>query len=170
VARKSGVPLSREIIERVRIAARSVFNLDPPLVAGARETLERLRARGAKLALLTKGDHDLQARRVQRSGVAELFDVVHIVPEKPPAAFREIVDELKVEPRQTWSVGNSIRSDILPAIESGLRAVWIDAHVWEHERFEGDFFHNQVLAVSDIASVADAIDAALQEESARGRD
>jgi FMN phosphatase YigB (HAD superfamily) len=31
-------------------------------------------------------------------------------------------------------VGNSLRSDILPAIEAGLQAVWIDAHVWDYER------------------------------------
>lgn len=165
VARDSNVLANPDVRERVRTAASTVFSKDPPLVAGARETLRRLRARGAKLALLTKGDRDLQARRVERSGIAELFDVIRIVPEKPPTAFRDIVAELEVEPKDAWSVGNSIRSDILPAIEAGLRAVWIDAHVWEHERFEGMFTHDQVLAVPHLSGVADAIMAALTEDS-----
>jgi putative hydrolase of the HAD superfamily len=131
---------------------------------GARETLQTLRARGVKLALLTKGDHDLQVRRVGRSGLADLFDVIHIVAEKPSAAFRDIVAELEVEPSHAWSVGNSVRSDIVPAIEAGLRAVWIDAHVWEHERFDGTFTHDQVIVVDDISRVTKAIEAALIED------
>ena len=164
IAQASNVPANPEVAERVRAAARTVFSLDPPLAVGAREMLQSLRARGAKLALLTKGDRDLQARRVERSGIADLFDVIRIVPEKPAAAFREIVAELKVEPKDAWSVGNSVRSDILPAVESGLRAIWIDAHVWEHERFEGMFANDRVLAVPNISGVVDAINAASSEE------
>jgi len=161
VARSSSLPIDPEVRERVRFAAASVFRRDPPLVRGARETLQALRARGVKLALLTKGDHNLQIRRVERSGLADLFDVIHVVAEKPPSAFHDIVAELKVEPRETWSVGNSVRSDILPAIEAGLRAVWVDAHVWEHERFDGILSNDQVLVVNDLAHVTEAIEAAL---------
>src|SRR5205823_14610618 len=121
---------------------------DPPLIAGAEQTLRSLRARGVKLALLTKGDADVQRRRVERSGIANFFDVIHIVEEKPPAAFRDIVAELGVEAKAAWTVGNGVRSDILPAIEAGLRAVWIDAHVWEHERFDGLLTHDQAVAVA----------------------
>jgi putative hydrolase of the HAD superfamily len=170
VARESNTPVNPDVRERVRVAASAVFSQDPPLMAGARETLRRLRSKGAKLALLTKGDHELQTRRVERSGIADLFDVIRIVSEKPPEAFRDAVAALQVDPRDAWSVGNSVRSDILPAVESGLRAVWIDAHVWEHEKFEGMFSHDQVLAVTDLSGVADAIDAALMEESTHGGD
>jgi putative hydrolase of the HAD superfamily len=163
IARANNVPANPAVIELVRSAARTVFSQDPPLVLGARELLESLRAQGAKLALLTKGDHDLQVRRVERSNLSDLFDVIHIVTEKPPAAFRDIVAELEVEPNDAWSVGNSVRSDILPAVEAGLRAVWIDAHVWEHERFDGTFTHEQVLVVDDISRVSEAIEVALME-------
>jgi putative hydrolase of the HAD superfamily len=164
LAHASGITPSPEVRERVRAAASAVFQRDPPLVPGARKLLHTLRGQGVKLALLTKGDRDLQARRVERSGIAELFDLIRIVPEKPPAIFLEIAAELNVSPERAWSVGNSVRSDILPAVESGLRAVWIDAHVWEHERFEGSFSHNQVLAVQDLSLVGDAIGAVLTEE------
>ena len=153
VARANNSPASPAVIERVRAAAQTVFGEDPPLVPGARELLEGLRAQGAKLALLTKGDHDLQLRRVKHSGLADLFDVIQIVEEKPPTAFREIITQLQTEPENTWSVGNSVRSDILPAIEAGLRAIWIDAHVWEHERFSETFSHPRVLVVKSLTQV-----------------
>jgi putative hydrolase of the HAD superfamily len=164
VAKASDVPVDPEVRERVRSAARTVFSQDPALIPGARETLRHLRARGVKLALLTKGAHELQERRVERSGLAELFDFVRIVAEKQAAEFNDIVTKLEVEPHNAWSVGNSIRSDIIPAIEAGLRAVWIDAHVWEHERFDGSFAHNRLVVVDDISRVAQAIDVALMED------
>ena len=158
VARAKGVPVDPEVRERVRTAARTVFSADPPLMDGAEETLRSLRARGVRLALLTKGDPDVQWRRVERSGIANFFDVIQIVPEKPPAAFLDVLAALHVEPRDAWSVGNSVRSDILPAIKAGLRAVWIDAHVWEHERFVGQFSHDQAVAVANLTDVADSIE------------
>lgn len=163
-----GVPRDPEVSRRVRSAARIVFDQDPPLVPGAREAIQALRERGAKLALLTKGDHDLQERRVERSGIADLFDVIRIVPEKPASVFREIVALLGVKPKDAWSVGNSIRSDIVPAIESGLRAVWIEAHVWEHERFEGSFRHDRMIAIRDVSDLPEAIDIAVMHKSSHG--
>ena len=168
VARASGRPVDPVVRERVRSAAKRVFTQDPPLMVGARETLRALRERGIKLALITKGDPDLQARRVKHSGLEGLFDVIHIVWEKPPALFRDVASELGVEPGDAWSVGNSIRSDILPAVESGLRAIWIDAHVWEHERFDPNFSHDQVAVVGDLSDVVNAIEHQAQLRTSDG--
>src|SRR5688572_27640363 len=46
VAHASGIPVNPEVSDRIRSAARSVFSQDPPLVAGALETLQRLRRQG----------------------------------------------------------------------------------------------------------------------------
>lgn len=159
----SGIPIDQRLSERIRSAARAVFRQDPPLVPNARETLLDLRGRGIKLGLLTKGDRDLQLRRVEHSGLKDLFDVVHVVADKPPAAFRDMVGALGCAPQESWSVGNSVRSDILPAIAAGLRAVWIDAHVWEHEHYDQPFSHGQVLVANDLAQLSEAIAGALKE-------
>jgi FMN phosphatase YigB (HAD superfamily) len=42
--------------------------------------------------------------------------------------------QLRIKASHAWMVGNSWRSDVVPALEAGLRVVWIDAHVWEYER------------------------------------
>ena len=122
------------IAEQIRWVAKSVFHSDPPLVPGVRETLASLRSKGVRLALLTKGDRMLQLRRMERSGLLDFFNVVEIVPEKSPDVIRDVVAALGVDTGSAWMVGNSIRSDVLPAIKAGLRAVWVKAHVWEYER------------------------------------
>ncbi len=132
-------PPDRRIVEKIREAACSAFERAPMLVPGAKETLTVLRARGARLALLTKGDTELQLRRVNGSGLREFFDVVKIAQEKSPALIREVVAALGVDLQSTWMVGNSIRSDVIPAIKAGIRAVQIPAHGWE---FEHDYEHS----------------------------
>jgi putative hydrolase of the HAD superfamily len=72
-------PVDRQIAEQILRTARSVFERDPPLVPGAVETLALLRSRGIRLALLTKGDYELQSRRIEQSGLREFFHVIRIV-------------------------------------------------------------------------------------------
>jgi putative hydrolase of the HAD superfamily len=154
-----------DVVQRVRVAARTVFSERPLLVPHAKEILETLRSRGVKLALLTKGDRNLQTFRIQQSGLAECFDVVKIVDEKDPEAFLKIVAAVEAERGHSWSVGNSVRSDILPAISAGLRAVWIDAHVWEHERSVERVVHDRVFTVADISELLQLIVEGNNEET-----
>jgi putative hydrolase of the HAD superfamily len=134
LSQEGGMLLDSHVAEGVRKAARTVFDRKPRVVYGARNTLEHLRARGQKLALLTKGDRVVQRKRIEASGLVDLFDLIEIVPEKNPELIREMVARLGLDAASTCMVGNSVRSDILPAVEAGLQAVWINAHVWEYER------------------------------------
>jgi putative hydrolase of the HAD superfamily len=118
---------------RVWEAAAQVFTAPAPLVIAAHEVLLRL-APSHTLVLLTKGDVRVQEDRVTSSGLAPLFDRVEIVAEKSASTFRELAGALGVEPRCCVSIGNSLTSDIRPAVDAGMRAIWIDAHVWEYER------------------------------------
>lgn len=145
------------ISERIRAAASSVFERDPPLLPGALETLSVLRARDVRLALLTKGEHDVQLRRIERSGLAALFDVIEIVPEKTPEAIRFVTATLGVQPTMAWMVGNSVRSDILPALAAGLHAIWIEAHVWEHERTHDHLIDDRVVVASALTDILEVI-------------
>jgi putative hydrolase of the HAD superfamily len=115
--------------------------------------LTTLRARGTRLALLTKGDPSVQSRRTQRSGLSDLFDIIEIVPEKSGTIIRELVARLGVEIDSAWMVGNSIRSDVIPAVDAGIRTVWIGAHVWEYERAFDHFPVDGVITASGLADI-----------------
>lgn len=148
-----------EVLENVGAAARSVFTRRAPLIESARETLTELRDRGYRLALLTKGDPGVQRRRVEESGLAPLFDAVEIVERKTPQAIRELLGRLDAEPERALSVGNSVRSDILPSLEAGLQAVWIDAHVWEYEREHDGLADQDVVEIENLAELLKVVPA-----------
>ncbi len=102
---------------------------------GVVDTLEYLSPRH-DLVVLTKGDAEEQNLKVERSGLREFFREIVVVPEKDIAAYHRVVREVQVDPKRTWMIGNSPRSDINPALAAGLKAVFIPhQHTWqlEHE-------------------------------------
>lgn len=106
------------------------------LMADVKETLEYLSPRH-HLILLTKGEHEEQKLKVERSGIEHLFKQVVIVHEKDVSTYVEMISQLQVDPKDTWMIGNSPRSDINPALAAGLNAVFIPhPHTWQLEHEE----------------------------------
>jgi putative hydrolase of the HAD superfamily len=137
----------RQFGERIRLQPLQ-------LIDGVEETLDYLAARH-ELILLTKGDHEEQRLKVERSGIAGHFGQVVIVPEKDVATYRRVTGELEVDPQDAWMVGNSPRSDINPALAAGLNAAYIPhPHTWhfEHEEVQhaGD---RRVLTLASFAEL-----------------
>jgi len=94
------------------------------LLEGVEETLAQL-AGCFRLHLLTKGDPVVQEDKLARSGLGRFFEQVHVVPEKDADVFRDLIASHDLHPERTWMVGNSPRSDINPAVEAGIRAVYV---------------------------------------------
>ena len=108
------------------------------LIEGVAETVPRL-AEDYRLVVVTKGDLWNQEQKLARSGLAELMWRVEIVAEKDVATYRRILRAMTSIRRRFVMVGNSVRSDVLPVIEAGGRAVHIPHTVtWAHEVAEHD--------------------------------
>jgi putative hydrolase of the HAD superfamily len=141
----------------VKFAAEEVFRRPAPLVESAHETLEILKAQDLGLALLTKGEVAVQQRRIKQSGLADFFNIVEIVPDKTPSVIAGLARSLGVPCEHVLSVGNSVRSDVLPSIAAGVAAVWIDAHVWEYERQHEELVAQGVIELSSLSDVLDLV-------------
>ncbi|MEX1176969.1 MAG: HAD family hydrolase [Nitriliruptor sp.] len=103
------------------------------LLDGVEETLRTV-ADGHRIALVTKGDLFHQESKIAESGLGELFEHVAVVAEKDAATYTRIAGQLGVDPSGLLMVGNSVRSDVLPVLEIGGRAVHVPYHVtWAHE-------------------------------------
>lgn len=87
-----------------------------------------------RLILVTKGDHDEQQLKIERSGLGPLFAAIEILDVKTVVEYHAIIDSYDLDPTNTWMVGNSPKSDIVPALEAGLGAVHIPHEdTWGHE-------------------------------------
>jgi putative hydrolase of the HAD superfamily len=97
------------------------------------ETLIAL-ARAYDLMIITKGDLFDQETKIARSGLADYFKHIEIVSDKTEATYAAILTEYRVAVQGFLMVGNSLKSDILPVIALGGRAIHIPYHVtWAHE-------------------------------------
>jgi putative hydrolase of the HAD superfamily len=126
------IKVDQNLGELIYRTAESVFISPAPVFADSRIVLESLAANW-QLVLLTKGDEAVQEHRIADSGLSDCFDLIRIVPSKGVLEWQDLILALDLDVAGSWSVGNSIGSDIEPAIQCGLWAAWIPAHVWEHE-------------------------------------
>lgn len=101
-----------------------------------RETLETL-APDYRLVLITKGDLFDQERKLAASGLGELFDAVEIVSDKTAATYERIFARYGEGAARGMMVGNSLKSDILPALAAGAWAVHVPHELtWALEHAE----------------------------------
>ena len=112
-----------ELAEVIAIADR-ILERPIEVLEGVSETLAYL-SRRHHLTLFTKGHSEEQLLKFQRSALGELFHGVRVVREKDPGAYLELVESEKMDPDQTWMIGNSPKSDIHPALDAGLNAVLV---------------------------------------------
>jgi len=110
------------------------------------------------LALLTQGDRVVQEKRIEDSGLGSLFEAVSIVERKNDASFASVLDAVGVAPDDSWSVGNSIPSDINPALRLGMATIWIEAHVWPHEQREDVPEEGRLFVCSSLREVPQIIE------------
>ncbi|MFG2100892.1 MULTISPECIES: HAD family hydrolase [Micromonospora] len=108
------------------------------LMPGVADALDELAGRHA-LLLLTKGDREEQQRKLDASGLLHHFQAAHIVPEKDVDTYRWLTREHGFDPAAGWMIGNSPKSDILPARAAGMNAVFIpndNTWVLEHDELD----------------------------------
>jgi putative hydrolase of the HAD superfamily len=132
--RLSVEPVTPELHAQVNSFAHSVADHPVELLPEVPETLQYLSARH-HLILMTKGAIVEQTGKIERSGLKEYFAATEIVAEKDSAAYEAIVEKYELAHDSTWMIGNSPKSDINPALATGLNAVFIphgDTWVLEH--------------------------------------
>jgi putative hydrolase of the HAD superfamily len=130
----AGNAAQREIVREIENMARELENTPPHILDGVPETLAYL-AKHHRLILLTKGEPAEQAAKVERSGLQPYFEAIEIVLEKDSGTYHRMIEQFRIVKSHGWMVGNSPRSDINPALQCGLNAVFIPhAATWELEK------------------------------------
>jgi len=155
--RLSPAPVTEEKVQRILAFARSIAEQEIELLPGVAETLAELAGRH-RLILMTKGNHAEQADKLARSGLSTHFSAVEIVAEKDPPTYREVLARHELTPHTSWMLGNSIKSDINPALAAGLHAVFLfhpDTWVLEHAALDPAPDGQQLLELDAFAKLRD---------------
>ncbi len=125
-----------QIEYEIRAHGQIVLNQLPDLIEGARQLLVWASKR-FNLVLMTRGVEPLQKRKIIYSEIAQYFNDIRIVSQKDASHFKEVISDAGAVPENTWVIGDSIRSDINPAIEAGTKAILFQythhSYYWRQE-------------------------------------
>jgi putative hydrolase of the HAD superfamily len=92
------------------------------------ETLEILADAGHKLYLYTGGDATIQSKKIQEAGLHKFFgDRIFVTLHKTVEFMESLITEQRFDRSRTWMIGNSVRTDVLPALEAGIHCIHIPA-------------------------------------------
>ncbi|MET0666618.1 MAG: HAD family hydrolase [Acidimicrobiales bacterium] len=128
-------------IQAIIDGAKEMLQHPVELLDGVAETVQAL-IKDYRVMVITKGDLFHQESKLARSGLVEDLWQVEIVAEKDEASYRRIFDRYGLDPATFVMVGNSVKSDILPVLALGGRAVHIEYEMtWEMEHAEADKAH-----------------------------
>ena len=140
-------------IQQIITAGQEMLRHPIHLLPHARETVEALAGR-YKLVLITKGDLLDQERKLAQSGLGELFDAVEIVSDKTPKTYIRAFMRHGHGPERAMMVGNSMKSDVVPAIEAGGWGVHVPSrYEWELEKATAPKGHARFAVLSDLGAL-----------------
>ena len=138
----SGGAVTTAEISQILTLGKGLLSHPVELIDGVVETVPALAQAGYRLVLVTKGDLFHQEQKVAASGLADHFEQVAIVSEKDESTYRRVLAAADVAPEDFLMVGNTVRSDVLPVLAIGGRAVQVPHnYTWSHEvvDHEADF-------------------------------
>lgn len=129
-------PITPLLHNQIRSIAYKIAEHPMELMAEVPETLTFLSQRH-RLFMVTKGNITEQIGKLEHSELKQYFTAVEVLVEKNVTAYRSLIDKYGLVRENTWMIGNSPSSDINPAIEAGLHAIFVPHHnTWELERGE----------------------------------
>ena len=154
----AGENISRELIATILKAGQELLAHPVILFEGVEETLEALADRG-RLVLGTKGDLLHQEVKLAASGLGSRFSGVEIVSDKKADTFRRLFTTYGVAPEHTVMAGDSMRSDVLPALEAGAWAAYIPQEgAWVHEQGKAPETHPRFRQLDTLVDLPGWID------------
>jgi putative hydrolase of the HAD superfamily len=135
-------------LKRVTAFAHQILQQEIELMEGVAETLPFL-AEKHELTMFTKGEPAEQNRKIDLSGLRPLIAHCGIVKEKNREAYLELAHVREFDMERTWMIGNSPKSDINPALDAGLHAVFVPhERTWTLERQEIPHDHERLRVVT----------------------
>jgi len=107
-----------------------------------------------KLILATKGDLLDQERKLRKSGLTDYFHHIEIMSDKHENNYRKLIRSLDIKPEEFVMIGNSVKSDILPVINVGAKAIHVPFEVtWQHEKHHEEPGKDRFIAVNNLTEV-----------------
>jgi len=149
----TGGKVPASTIQSILEAGREMHSHPVETLPEAIETLEALAGK-YRIILITKGDLFDQERKLAASGLGDYFDAVEIVTDKSASTYRQVFSQYAQGPEKSLMIGNSLKSDVIPALKAGGFGVHIPHELtWELEHAESPDGHPRFHRISRLGEL-----------------
>lgn len=145
--------VSQETLWEILDLGKRMLTHPVELLEGVEEVLKELQGK-YRLIVLTKGDLLDQERKLERSNLSEYFHHVEVLSDKKEKNYQDLLDHLEVSVDEFLMIGNSLKSDVLPLVNIGARAIHIPFHTtWQHEEVEAPQEKKGYMTINQLVDV-----------------
>lgn len=149
------VTIHQEDERRVYDSAYAIYDTILPLYEDTLHSLKEIATFGFPMHLMTAGESSIQEKRILDSNLRRYFDEIHIVLTKNTDIFKEVLGERN--PEECVMIGNSLKSDIYPALQLNMHAIHLQRATWAYDQCEIDFQHPRYVAIHTLSEVANVL-------------
>ncbi|WP_419212125.1 HAD family hydrolase [Maribacter sp. X9] len=145
--------VSQETLGKILEIGKHMISHPVELLEGVEELLKKLQPK-YRLIVLTKGDLLDQERKLERSGLSNYFHHVEVLSDKKEKNYSDLLEHLQINPSKFLMIGNSLKSDVLPLLNIGARAVHVPFHTtWQHEEVTEPVEHKGYLTIKKLGDI-----------------
>ena len=125
--------ISQATLLKILNLGKAMLTHPVELLDGVEKVLKQLDGK-YRLIVLTKGDLLDQEKKLERSGISEYFHHVEVLSDKKEKNYKNLLEHLEISVDEFLMIGNSLKSDVLPLVNIGARAIHVPFHTtWKHE-------------------------------------
>lgn len=137
-----------------RAIANDVYATEAKIKPGAGDALKALAAAGFDLYLITVGDADVQNFRVAALPFRQMFKQIFVVDDKNAEVYADALGRAGLKGEDAVMIGDSLKSDIIPARQNGMQAIHVPAINWHGREMAGQTLPQGASAQPDISAAA----------------
>ncbi|MFS4467738.1 HAD family hydrolase [Maribacter sp. 2210JD10-5] len=145
--------VSQATLSEILNLGKEMISHPVELLDGVEVVLKQLKGK-YRLIVLTKGDLLDQERKLERSGLSAYFHHVEVLSDKKEKNYQDLLSHLNIDVKEFLMIGNSLRSDVLPLVNIGARAVHVPFHTtWQHEEIEEPKQKTGYITTNSLANI-----------------
>lgn len=149
----SGGAIASASLLRIIELGKELLEHPIELLPGVLEVLEGLKGH-FRLVVATKGDLLDQERKLRKSGLEPFFHHIEIMSDKQESDYRKLLKHLDIEPSEFLMIGNSVKSDVMPVLALGGKAVHVPYRTtWAFEKIDAEIDHPDFRQVAQIDEI-----------------
>lgn len=142
-----------ELVEKTIQLGHELLEKPIELLDGVESILKKLNG-DYRLVMATKGDLLDQERKLINSGLEKHFHHIEIMSEKKENDYKKLLKHLDCKAENFLMIGNSLKSDVIPVLELGGKAIHIPYHTtWTHEKVEHNIKNPNFYEVKSISEI-----------------